>query len=163
MGAIAGAAIGAAGDVGATAMQTNASIKNTNATNQTNLQIAQDTNKTNAQNVAATNQANLQIAKDTNKMNFDIAQMGNEYNQKMLERQIQQEWDMWNAQNEYNSLGSQMERARDAGINPYVATGLMSAGTAVNVLTCCSRCHYSNDGRCYHAGCTGSRRYYDAC
>ena len=65
MGAIAGAAIGAAGDVGATAMQTNASIKNTNATNQTNLQIAQDTNKTNAQNVAATNQANLQIAKDT--------------------------------------------------------------------------------------------------
>lgn len=130
MGAVAGAAIGAAGDIGATAMQTNASIKNTNATNQTNLQIAQDTNKTNAQNVAATNQANLQIAQDTNKANFEIAQMGNEYNEKMLERQIQQEWDMWNAQNEYNSLGSQMERARDAGVNPYVATGLMSAGTA---------------------------------
>lgn len=130
MGAIAGAAIGAGADIGATAIQTNASIKNTNATNQTNLQIAQDTNKTNAENVAATNQANLQIAQDTNKMNFEIAQMGNEYNEKMLERQIQQEWDMWNAQNEYNSLGSQMERAREAGINPYVATGLMSAGTA---------------------------------
>jgi hypothetical protein len=130
MGAIAGAAIGAGADIGATAMQTNASIKNTNATNQTNLQIAQDTNKTNAENVAATNQANLQIAQDTNKMNFEIAQMGNEYNEKMLERQIQQEWDMWNAQNEYNSLSSQMQRAREAGINPYVATGLMSAGTA---------------------------------
>lgn len=130
MGAIAGAAIGAGADIGATAMQTNASIKNTNATNQTNLQIAQDTNKTNAENVAATNQANLQIAQDTNKMNFEIAHMGNEYNEKMLERQIQQEWDMWNAQNEYNSLSSQMQRARDAGINPYVATGLMSAGTA---------------------------------
>ena len=135
MGAIAGAAIGAGADIGATAMQTNASIKNTNATNQTNLQIAQDTNKTNAENVAATNQANLQIAQDTNKMNFDIAQMGNEYNEKMLERQIQQEWDMWNAQNEYNSLGAQMDRAREAGINPYVATGLMSAGTAGSMST----------------------------
>lgn len=135
MGAIAGAAIGAGADIGATAMQTNASIKNTNATNQTNLQIAQDTNKTNAENVAATNQANLQIAQDTNKMNFDIAQMGNEYNEKMLERQIQQEWDMWNAQNEYNSLGAQMNRAREAGINPYVATGLMSAGTAGSMST----------------------------
>ena len=135
MGAIAGAAIGAGADIGATAMQTNASIKNTNATNQTNLQIAQDTNKTNAENVASTNQANLQIAQDTNKMNFDIAQMGNEYNEKMLERQIQQEWDMWNAQNEYNSLGAQMDRAREAGINPYVATGLMSAGTAGSMST----------------------------
>lgn len=135
MGAIAGAAIGAGADIGATAMQTNASIKNTNATNQTNLQIAQDTNKTNAENVAATNQANLQIAQDTNKMNFEIAQMGNEYNEKMLERQIQQEWDMWNAQNEYNSLSSQMQRAREAGINPYVATGLMSAGTAGSMTT----------------------------
>ncbi len=130
MGVIAGAAIGAGADIGATALQTNASIKNTNATNKTNLQIAQDVNKTNAQNVAATNQANLQIAQDTNKANFEIAQMGNEYNEKMLERQIKQEWDMWNAQNEYNSLGSQMERAREAGINPYVASGLMSAGTA---------------------------------
>lgn len=130
MGKIAGAAIGAAGDLAAAGMQTSASIVNTNNTNKTNLQIAQDTNKTNAQNVASTNEANMAIADKTNQMNFDIAQMGNEYNQKMLEQQLQQEWDMWHAENEYNSLGSQMERAREAGINPYVATGLISPGTA---------------------------------
>lgn len=130
MGAIAGAAIGAAGDIAASGMQTTASIMNTNNTNKTNLQIAQDTNKTNAQNVAATNEANKAIADKTNQMNFEIAQMGNEYNQHMLEQQLQQEWDMWNAENEYNSIGSQMERAKEAGVNPYVATGLISPGTA---------------------------------
>ena len=130
MGALAGAAIGAGTDAAVAGMQTAASVANNKRTNQTNLQIAQDTNKINAQNVAATNQANLQIAQDTNKANFEIAQMGNEYNEKMLEKQIQQEWDMWNAQNEYNSIGSQMERAREAGINPYVASGLIAPGTA---------------------------------
>lgn len=133
MGKIAGAAIGAAGDVAAAGAAASASIVNTNNTNKTNLQIAQDTNKTNAQNVASTNEANLAIADKTNQMNFDIAQMGNEYNQKMLEQQLQQEWDMWHAENEYNSIGAQMERAREAGVNPYVATGIISPGTAGNM------------------------------
>lgn len=119
MGKIAGAAIGAAGDVAAAGMQTTASIVNTNNTNKTNLQIAQDTNKTNAANVAATNKAN-----------YEIAQMSNEYNQQMLERQIEQEWDMWNAQNEYNSASSQRKRLEDAGLNPYLMMDGGSAGTA---------------------------------
>lgn len=130
MGKIAGAAIGAAGDVAAAGAAASASIVNTNNTNKTNLQIAQDTNKTNAANVESTNQANMAIADKTNQMNYDIAQMGNEYNQKMLQQQLQQEWDMWNAENEYNSIGAQMERAREAGVNPYVATGIISPGTA---------------------------------
>lgn len=109
MGQIAGAAIGAASDVVTAGMQTTASIVNTNNTNK----------------------ANLQIAQDTNKANYEIAQMSNEYNQQMLERQIEQEWDMWNAQNEYNSIGAQMQRAEDAGLNPYQAIGgAVSSGTA---------------------------------
>lgn len=119
MGKIAGAAIGAAGDVAAAGAQASASIVNTNNTNKTNLQIAQDTNKTNAANVAATNKAN-----------FEIAQMSNEYNQQMLERQIEQEWDMWNAQNDYNSASSQRQRLEDAGLNPYLMMDGGSAGTA---------------------------------
>ena len=101
------------------AVQAGASIANTNNTNKTNLQIAQDTNRTNAANVAATNKAN-----------FEIAQMSNEYNQQMLERQIEQEWDMWNAQNEYNSASSQRQRLEDAGLNPYLMMDGGSAGTA---------------------------------
>lgn len=101
------------------AVQAGASIANTNNTNKTNLQIAQDTNKTNAANVVATNKAN-----------FEIAQMSNEYNQQMLERQIEQEWDMWNAQNEYNSASSQRQRLEDAGLNPYLMMDGGSAGTA---------------------------------
>lgn len=108
MGKIAGAAIGAAGDVAAAGSQVSASIVNTNNTNKTNLQIAQQTNQANK----------------------EIAQMSNEYNQKMLERQIEQEWDMWNAQNEYNSASSQRQRLEDAGLNPYMMMDGGSAGTA---------------------------------
>lgn len=108
MGKIAGAAIGAAGDVAAAGAQASASIVNTNNTNKTNLQIAQQTNQANK----------------------EIAQMSNEYNQQMLERQIEQEWDMWNAQNEYNSASSQRQRLEDAGLNPYMMMDGGSAGTA---------------------------------
>lgn len=108
MGQIAGAAIGAAGDIVATGMQTAASITNTNNTNKTNIAIADKTNQTNK----------------------EIAQMNNEYNEAQLEKQIQQEWDMWNAENEYNSPAAQMQRYKDAGINPYMASGNVSSGNA---------------------------------
>ena len=119
MGHIAGAAIGAAGDVAATGMSTAASIVNTNNTNQANRDIAAATNASNERNVSATNKANIQIA-----------QMNNEYNERQLDKQIQTQWDMWNAQNEYNDPSAQMQRYRDAGINPYMATGQISPGTA---------------------------------
>lgn len=119
MGHIAGAAIGAAGDVAAAGMTTSASILNTNSTNQANRDIANVTNASNERNVAATNKANMQIA-----------QMNNEYNERQLDKQIQTQWDMWNAENEYNDPSAQMQRYRDAGINPYMATGQISSGTA---------------------------------
>lgn len=108
MGQIAGAAIGAATDTAVAGMQTSASIVNTNNTNK----------------------ANLQIAQQTNQANKEIAQMANEHNEAMLNKQIQQEWNMWNAQNEYNTLSAQMQRAEDAGVNPYQALGMMNSGNA---------------------------------
>lgn len=108
MGAIAGAAIGAAGDLAATGISTAASIANTNSTNKANKEIAE-----------STNQANIQIA-----------QMSNEFNREQLERQIQQEWDMWNAENEYNSASSQRQRLEEAGLNPYMMMDGGSAGSA---------------------------------
>lgn len=108
MGQIAGAAIGAAGDIAATGIQTAASIKNTNSTNQ----------------------ANRDIAESTNKANLQIAQMNNEYNERQLDKQIQTQWDMWNAENEYNTPAAQMQRAEEAGINPYNALGMISSGNA---------------------------------
>lgn len=108
MGQVAGAAIGAASDAAVAGMQTSASIINTNNTNKTNLDIAQQTNQANK----------------------DIAQMANEHNEAMLNKQIQQEWDMWNAENEYNSPTAQMQRYADAGVNPYMAVGNVSSGNA---------------------------------
>lgn len=108
MGQIAGAAIGAATDTAVAGMQTSASIVNTNNTNK----------------------ANLQIAQQTNQANKEIAQMATEHNEAMLNKQIQQEWNMWNAQNEYNTLSAQMQRAEDAGVNPYQALGMMNSGNA---------------------------------
>lgn len=130
MGAIAGAAIGAASDAAVAGMQTSASIINTNNTNKANLQIAQETNKANAANVAATNKVNAENVAATNQANKDIAQMSNEHNEAMLNKQIQQEWDMWNAENEYNSPAAQMQRFQDAGVNPYMALGNVSSGNA---------------------------------
>ena len=130
MGAIAGAAIGAVSDAAVSGMQTSASIVNTNNTNKTNLQIAQETNKVNAENVAATNKVNAENVAATNQANKDIAQMSNEHNEAMLNKQIQQEWDMWNAENDYNSPAAQMQRYKDAGVNPYMAMGNVSSGNA---------------------------------
>lgn len=108
MGAIAGAAIGAAGDIAATGAATAGSIINTNNTNK----------------------ANKEIAESTNQANIHIAQMSNEFNREQLERQIQQEWDMWNAENEYNSASSQRQRLEEAGLNPYMMMDGGSAGSA---------------------------------
>lgn len=126
MGAIAGAAIGAASDVATTNMQ----VQSQREANAANIQMNRETNQANAENVAATNKANAENVAATNKANFEIAKMSNEYNEWMLERQIEQEWDMWNAQNEYNSASSQRQRLEDAGLNPYMMMNGGSAGTA---------------------------------
>lgn len=71
---------------------------------------------------------------DTNKTNLEINKMNNEFNEKMLDKQLAYNTDMWNKTNEYNSASSQVQRYRDAGLNPYLMmTGGANAGTASNV------------------------------
>lgn len=81
--------------------------------------------------------------KSANETNLKIAQLNNEFNERMLDRQLQYNtdmynrqwndqtqfsWDMWNANNEYNSASAQVQRLREAGINPALALGTGAAG-----------------------------------
>ena len=64
------------------------------------------------------NKYNLQAQRETNEMNYKIAQ---ENNSEQMRRQIAaQQFDVeqWNRNNAYNSFAAQMQRARDAGLNP---------------------------------------------
>lgn len=64
-----------------------------------------------------------------NKTNLKLAQMNNDFNERMLNKQMQYNTDMWNKQNEYNLPSAQMQRFRDAGLNPY----LMMNGSSANL------------------------------
>lgn len=66
----------------------------------------------------------------TNKTNLKIAQMNNEFNERMMEKQMAYNTEMWNKQNEYNTPSSQVNRLRDAGLNPYLMMGQGQTGTA---------------------------------
>lgn len=87
------------------------SVSNSN-TNATNREINADTNATNAANVEKTNAANLQISRETNAVNKQMQDAQNAWN-------LQQ----WNRENEYNSPASQVQRLKQAGINPAAVFG----------------------------------------
>lgn len=71
---------------------------------------------------------------NANATNLKINQMNNEFNEKMLDKQLAYNTEMWNKTNEYNSASSQVQRYKDAGLNPYLMmTGGANAGTASNV------------------------------
>lgn len=52
----------------------------------------------------------------------------NETNIQLAREQRQFDLDMWNRQNEYNTDSAQMQRAREAGINPYMAISNIAGG-----------------------------------
>lgn len=66
----------------------------------------------------------------TNDTNLRINRMNNEFNERMMQKQMDYNTMMWNKQNAYNSPTAQLERLKAAGVNPYVASGGVSAGTA---------------------------------
>lgn len=79
--------------------------------------------------------------KSANQTNMQIAQMNNEWSERMMQKQMDynyQQWlreaawneKMWNKQNEYNSAKSQVERYREAGLNPALMMSGQGAGTA---------------------------------
>lgn len=92
---------------------------NTQLTNEANIRIAQMTNEMNKAIADEANANNYAIQQGTNAANI---QMNEENN--MLQRQLQKEM------NEYNSVGAQLERAREAGVNPNaVVQGTLSGNT----------------------------------
>lgn len=67
----------------------------------------------------STNAANLQAARETNATNKSIAERNNQFN-----------YEMWQRNNDYNSPASQVQRFKDAGLNPALIYG--SSGNAGN-------------------------------
>ena len=73
----------------------------------------------NNKSVDKTNQANLSNMQLYNQNQIDLAKMNNKFNR-----------DMWLEQQAYNTPANQLQRYRDAGINPYMALGNISSGNA---------------------------------
>lgn len=67
---------------------------------------------------------------DANKTNLKIAQMNNEFNQRMMQKQMDYNTEMWQRQNEYNTPAAQVQRLRNAGLNPALMMGQGQTGTA---------------------------------
>ncbi len=103
-----GAIASAISDAAVGASQVAASVANNNRTNATNLQIAQETNKTNAANVAATNAANIQMNDFTNQANLAINQATNAANIQMNAATNQANLDIANVTNKANAEIAQM-------------------------------------------------------
>lgn len=87
----------------------------------------------NYQSTKQANEANLQAVRETNQTNKDIAAANNEWSLAAMREQnafnAQQAIDVFNMENEYNTPAMQMQRLRNAGINPAVALG----GSATSV------------------------------
>ena len=72
------------------------------------------------------NDRNVQAQKDINAQNISATNKANEQN-------IQNEWDMWNATNEYNTPQAQMERYKEAGLNPNLIYGQSNTTNAISI------------------------------
>lgn len=59
--------------------------------------------------------------------------LSNYFNKKAEKRQYQRDLDMWNKTNEYNNPASQMERLRQAGLNPQLAIDGISSSSAASL------------------------------
>ena len=62
--------------------------------------------------------------------NIGTTALQNKYNKEQAALQNQYNIDMWNRQNEYNSPASQMNRLKEAGLNPNLMYGQGSSGNA---------------------------------
>lgn len=83
-----------------------------------------------ASSQSSANSANLAAVRETNKANYQIAQMNNEFNEKQTEKMLAWQRKQWEDTNKYNSAASQVQRLRDAGLNPYLMANGGSAGSA---------------------------------
>lgn len=81
-------------------------------TNESNERIARETNATNAENTRLTNENNYRMNEANNQLQMQLQQEENDFNLRM-----------WNLNNAYNSPEQQLQRAKQAGINPNMAIG----------------------------------------
>lgn len=95
----------------------------TKLTNATNQRIAEITNEMNRAIAEQTNRTNADIARNTNASNIQMAEANNE-----LQRRLQ------NEMNQYNSIGAQLERAKEAGVNPNAVIGGTLSGNTQTTL-----------------------------
>ena len=70
------------------------------------------------------NKKNVQMNRETNEMNRQINQESYDYQMRM--QNMQNAWNLaqWNRENEYNSPAAQVQRVREAGLNPYFESGV---------------------------------------
>ena len=61
--------------------------------------------------------------RDEMKYNAEQAQINRDFQREEREQSQEFEVDMWNKNNEYNSIGSQLERAKAAGVSPNAVIG----------------------------------------
>lgn len=69
------------------------------------------------------NDINLRIARETNQQQYQMFNEQNAFNERM-----------YNEMQNYNTPAAQMQRYRDAGINPYIAAGNVQTGNAQSAL-----------------------------
>ena len=68
------------------------------------------------------NKQNIALQRETNALNYKMFQEGNEYNRQLA-------FDMFNAENEYNTPEAQVERMKQAGLNPAALSEGLSASS----------------------------------
>ncbi len=69
-------------------------------------------------------------ARKNRKLARELAQKQQDFQSAEAEKAYQRNLQMWNAQNAYNSPSAMMQRLEQAGINPQLAAGSLSAGSA---------------------------------
>lgn len=79
------------------------------------------------------NKAMLEATRETNAQNYKIWQEQQNHNRELYGLQHQNNIELWNMQSDYNDPSNQIERLRDAGLNPYLAvSGNNPTGVATN-------------------------------
>ena len=76
---------------------------------------------------------NYGAQKEANKTNLQITRETNAANRQLAEYEWNKNLEMWNRQNQYNSPSAQMQRYKDAGLNPNLIYGQGSSGNATTL------------------------------
>ena len=88
------------------------------------------TAKKNLQLQRETNELNAQLTRETNELNAQQNQMNRDFSEAEAQKARDFTLSMYNKENAYNTPAAQVARYKAAGLNPALAMGNISAGTA---------------------------------